>query len=127
MAETKRTRRSPEEMAAARAEKEAALNQKIEQFETAIRELEEKKEASAAGFDAKIAAIHAKIEKVQKQKEALLTPKKPAAKKAKKPGRKPAKKRRTQTVKIQEMVKQARKSGMKLEEIAEKLGIEIEE
>ncbi len=107
MAEEKRTRRTPEEMAAAR-------DQKIAELEESIRAIEEKKAEAVAAFDEKIAAVNAKIEKIKEQKKAALAPKK----------RKP---RRTKTEKIQQLIKQARKSGMKPEEIAEKLGIEIGE
>ena len=107
MAEEKRTRRTAEEMAAAR-------DEKIAELEASIQALEEKKAAAVAAIDEKIAAVNAKIDKIKEQKKAAMSPKK----------RKP---RRSKNAQIQQLVKQARKSGMKLEEIAEKLGIEIEE
>ena len=107
MAEEKRTRRTAEEMAAAR-------DAKIAELEASIQALEEKKAAAVAAIDEKIAAVNAKIDKIKEQKKAAMSPKK----------RKP---RRSKNAQIQQLVKQARKSGMKLEEIAEKLGIEIEE
>lgn len=107
MAEEKRTRRTAEQMAAARDEKIAGL-------EESIRALEEKKAAAVCAYDEKIAAVNAKIEKIKEQKKAALTPKK----------RKP---RRSKNAQIQQLIKQARKSGLKLDEIAQKLGIELEE
>lgn len=106
MAEEKRTRRTAEEMAAAR-------DEKIAELEASIRAIEEKKEAATRAYDEKIAAVNARIEKIKEQKKAALTPKK----------RKP---RRSKNAQIQQLIKQARKSGMKLDEIAEKLGVELE-
>ncbi len=106
MAEEKRTRRTPEEMAAAR-------DEKIAELEESIRAIEEKRAAAVAAYDEKIAAVNAKIEKIKEQKKAALAPKK----------RKP---RRSKSAQLQQLIKQARKSGMKLDEIAEKLGIELE-
>lgn len=107
MSEEKRTRRTPEQMAQAR-------DEKIAQLEATITEIEKKKLAAISVYDEKIAAVQNKIETLKSQKE------------KRKPGRKPAKKRRSQTEKIQEIVKAARKTGLTLDEIAQKLGIEAE-
>ena len=106
MAEEKRTRRTREEMAQVRQEK-------IAQLEASITELEEKKAAAIAAYDAKIAAARKKVADLVEANE------------PKKPGRKPAQKRRTKAEKIQDLIKQTSKSGMSMEEIASKLGIEL--
>ena len=88
MAEQKRVRRTPEQIA-------ADIDGQISKLEENIRGLEEKKIAACAEFDAKIAAVQEK-----------------AASKAER---------------IRELAKQAQKSGMKLDEIAEKLGMPLSE
>lgn len=99
----KRVRRTPEQLV-------AALDEQIEALRSAILETEAKKEAALADFDRKNAALRGKIAVLEEKKKAMLAPKK----------RKP---RRTKAQKIQELVKQAQKSGLKLDEIAEKLGV----
>lgn len=106
MAEEKRTRRTREEMAQARQEK-------IVQLEASITAFEEKKSAAIAAYDAKIAAARKKIADLVEANE------------PKKPGPKPTKKRRTKAEMVQELIKQTSKSGMSMEEIASKLGIEL--
>lgn len=105
MAEEKRTRRSREQMAQVRADK-------IAQLEASIIDLEEKKATTIAAFDEKIEKTRKKISVLKEKNE------------PKKLGPKPTKKRRTKAEMVQELVKQARKSGMSLDEIALKLGIE---
>lgn len=99
----KRVRRTPEQIA-------AALDEQIEALKSAIQETEVKKAAALADFERKTSALRGKIAALEEKKKAALAPKK----------RKP---RRTKAQKIQELVKQAQKSGLKLEEIAEKLGV----
>ena len=73
-----------------------------------------KKAASATEFDNKIAAVKEKIAKLEAKKKDVLTPKK----------RKPRKSKADQ---IKLLVRQAQKSGMKLDEIADKLGMALPE
>ena len=107
MAEQKRVRRTPEQIA-------ADIDGQISTLEENIRGLEEKKIAACAEFDAKIAAVQEKTAKLAERKKEVLSPKK----------RKP---RKSKAERIRELVKQAQKSGMKLDEIAEKLGMPLSE
>ena len=107
MAEQKRVRRTPEQIA-------ADIDGQISKLEENIRGLEEKKIAACAEFDAKIAAVQEKAAKLAERKKEVLSPKK----------RKP---RKSKAERIRELVKQAQKSGMKLDEIAEKLGMPLSE
>ena len=94
----KRVRRTPEQLAAGFDEKIAKLNQDLAANEKPFRKATE---------------INAKIEEYIKRKEAVLAPK---------PRRKP---RKTKKQKIDEIVKLAVKSGLKPDEVAEKLGIDV--
>ncbi len=105
--EKKRVRRSVEERA-------AEFDAKIQKVNDQIRDLEEKRQAAVAEFDGRIAAAKAKIETLAAAKAELLKPK----------TRKP---RRTKKQKMAELFKQVQKSGMKPEELAEKLGLELDE
>lgn len=105
---SKRVRRTPEQRA-------AEIDSKIAKANEAVTALLEKKDASVAAFDEKIAALQARIAEYQKQKEAILAPK---------PPRKP---RKTKKQRITEIVTAAQKSGMDLKEIAEKLGVDLSE
>jgi len=107
MAEQKRVRRTPEQIA-------ADIDGQISKLEENIRGLEEKKIAACAEFGAKIAAVQEKAAKLAERKKEVLSPKK----------RKP---RKSKAERIRELVKQAQKSGMKLDEIAEKLGMPLSE
>ena len=107
MAEQKRVRRTPEQIA-------ADIDGQISKLEENIRGLEKKKIAACAEFDAKIAAVQEKAAKLAERKKEVLSPKK----------RKP---RKSKAERIRELVKQAQKSGMKLDEIAEKLGMPLSE
>ena len=107
MAEQKRVRRTPEQIA-------ADIDGQISKLEENIRGLEEKKIAACAEFDAKIAAVQEKAAKLAERKKEVLSPNK----------RKP---RKSKAERIRELVKQAQKSGMKLDEIAEKLGMPLSE
>ena len=107
MAEQKRVRRTPEQIA-------ADIDGQISKLEENIRVLEEKKIAACAEFDAKSAAVQEKAAKLAERKKEVLSPKK----------RKP---RKSKAERIWELVKQAQKSGMKLDEIAEKLGMPLSE
>lgn len=107
MSEQKRVRRTSEQIA-------ADLDKQIAELNESIQEMEAKKAEAAEKFDAKIASINEKIRKLQTRKQELLTPKKRAP-------------RKTKAQQIKTLVAKAQKSGMKLNEIAEKLGVSIEE
>lgn len=107
MAEEKRIRRTAEQIA-------ADIDVQKEKLAESISEIEEKKAAACAEFDRKIQSVNEKIAKLEARKKVLFTPKK----------RKPRKKKADQ---IKELIRQAQKSGMKLDEIADKLGVEIAE
>lgn len=68
-----------------------------------------------ASFDDKVAAAEKRIKSLEAKKSEILAPK---------PPRKP---RKTKKQKIQEILKEAQKKGLKPEEIAERLGISIQE
>ena len=103
-ATNKRARRTPEE-------RTAVIDAKIEVVNQGIEDLEAKKQASIASFDAKIATARDRIKALEQKKQEVLKPKSP---------------RKTKKQKIQEIVKEAEKSGMKLEEIAGRLGINLD-
>ena len=69
----------------------------------------------AAAVDEKIQALEESITVIEEKKAAILAPK---------PPRKP---RKTKKQKIADILKKAQKSGMKPDEIAVALGIELEE
>lgn len=104
----KRTRRKPEELA-------AALDVQIEKLEQSISGTEVKKEEAIAAYDRKIETVRVRIAELEKKKKALLAPK---------PPRKP---RKTKKQKIEALVQKAVKSGAKPEEIAQALGVSIED
>lgn len=106
MAEHKRVRRTSAQIA-------ADLDIEMKALEDSIQEIEAKKIACIAEYDQKIAGVHDKIAKLKERQKTLLTPKK----------RQP---RRSKAEQIKDLVKQAQKSGMKLDEIASKLGVELE-
>ena len=106
--ETKRPRRTPQERA-------ASVDEKIAKFNQSIAELEEKKTAALAEYDAKITALQERVKALEAKKQEILAPK---------PPRKP---RKTKKQKIQEIVQQAVKSGMSVEDVASKLQVEIAE
>ena len=89
------------------AERAAEIDVKVEALKDSIDEMEQKKMESAALFDQKIAKIQAKIKALQAKKERKL--------------------RRTKKQKIQEILTQASKSGLKPEEIADRLGVSLSE
>lgn len=107
MPEGKRVRRTPQQMA-------QDLDAQMEKLNASIAELEEKKAASAAVFDGKIAAVRGKIKKLEAKKKDVLTPKK-------------RKTRKTKAQQIKDLVRKAQKAGLKPDEIASRLGISMEE
>ena len=106
--ENKRVRRTIEERI-------AEVNAKIEELNGQIQSLEEKKQESVTAYNDRIAKVMDRIKELEKQKAAILAPK---------PPRKP---RKTKKEKIQDLMKQAQKAGLKPEEIAERLGLEIQD
>lgn len=76
MAEQKRVRRTPEQIA-------ADIDGQISKLEENIRGLEEKKIAACAEFDAKIAAVQEKAAKLAERKKEVLSPKKRKPRKSK--------------------------------------------
>lgn len=104
----KRIRRSPQERA-------AELDALLEKQAQLIADLEEKKKAAAASYDEKIAAVRLRIKELEEKKRTILSPK---------PSKKP---RKTKKQKMQDILKEAQKSGMKPEEIAQRLGISLGE
>ena len=107
MPEGKRVRRTPQQMA-------QDLDAQMEKLNASIAELEEKKTASAAVFDGKIAAVREKIKKLEAKKKDVLAPKK-------------RKTRKTKAQQIKDLVRKAQKAGHKPDEIASRLGVSIEE
>lgn len=107
MPEGKRVRRTPQQMA-------QDLDAQMEKLNASIAELEEKKAASAAVFDGKIAAVREKIKKLEAKKKDVLAPKK-------------RKTRKTKAQQIKDLVRKAQKAGLKPDEIASRLGVSIEE
>ena len=107
MPEGKRVRRTPQQMA-------QDLDAQMEKLNASIAELEEKKTASAAVFDGKIAAVREKIKKLEAKKKDVLAPKK-------------RKTRKTKAQQIKVLVRKAQNAGLKPDEIASRLGVSIEE
>ena len=93
MPEGKRVRRTPQQMA-------QDLDAQMEKLNASIAELEEKKTASAAVFDGKIAAVREKIKKLEAKKKDVLAPKK-------------RKTRKTKAQQIKDLVRKAQKAGLK--------------
>lgn len=91
MPEEKRVRRTPQQIA-------QDLDAQMEKLNASIAELEEKKAASAAVFDGKIAAVKEKIKKLEARKKDVLAPKK-------------RKVRKTKAQQIKDLVRKAQKAG----------------
>lgn len=104
----KRTRRTPEQMI-------EEIEAKMQKLTQEIEAIEEKRMATNQEFDQKVEAVKGKIAAMEQRKKEILAPK---------PPRNP---RKTKKQKIAEIVKQAQKSGMKPEQIAEALGVNIED
>ena len=68
--ETKRPRRTPQERA-------AAVDEKIAKFNQSIAELEEKKTAALAEYDAKITVLQERVKALEAKKQEILAPKPP--------------------------------------------------
>ena len=107
-AKAKRSHRTPEEKA-------AEVDTKIQRLNVELAAIEAKRVAANEDFDKKAAAVKERIAVLEEHKKEILAPKPP-----KKP-------RKTKKQKIQELLNRATKSGMKPEEIAERLGLAQEE
>ena len=101
----KRKRRTPEERA-------AEIDAQIEKLTVTIIDIESKKKDAIAVFDEKIKSVKEKIKSLEQRKKGILSPKPP---------------KKTKKQKIQSILIQAQKRGMKPEEIAERLDITIED
>ena len=101
----KRTRRTPQQMA-------EAVDGKIQKLNQELESLTAKRAAANEDFDKKEAAVKERIAALEQKKKDILAPK---------PPRKP---RKTKKQKIQELIKSASKSGLKPEEIAQRLGLD---
>ena len=104
----KRIRRKPEEIA-------ADIDKKIQDLNESIKGMEEKKKAAMETFDSKINGIKGKIKALEDKKTKVLSPR---------VRRKP---RKTKAQKIKEIMSQAQKAGLGLDEIAARLGVELNE
>lgn len=100
---TTRKRRTKEELV-------TALDEKIEAQNQTIKKCEEQKTIAVQELDAKIAAAKARIKAMEQRKKDIMTPKQPKPRKSKKQ-------------KIEDILKQASKSGLSVDEIAERLGM----
>ncbi len=103
--EQKRTRRTVEERVA-----QVDLN--IRTIEETIAKLENKKQAAVATYDEKIAVQQQRIVVLKAQKEKLLNPKPPK------------KHRMTKKEKMIALLKNAQKSGLSIEEMTTRLGLD---
>lgn len=92
-------------------QKTAEIDAKIQKLNQDLENIELKRTAAMQDFDAKAASVKERIEALEQQKKELLAPKRP---------RKP---RKSKKQKIQEIIQFANKSGLKPEEIAERLGL----
>lgn len=105
MAEEKRIRRTTEQIV-------ADIESQIGELTTSIEGIESKKAESAAAYDEKIAKVNARIDGLLEKKKNLMAPKK-------------RKRRRSKATQIKSIIKSAQKSGLKVQDIAEKLGVEL--
>lgn len=92
-------------------QKAADIDVKIQKLNEDLESIEARRTAANQEFDTKAAAVKERIAALEQQKKDVLTPK---------PPRKP---RKTKKQKIQELIQTASKSGLKPEEIAERLGL----
>ena len=102
---TKRTRRTPQQMA-------EAVDSKIEKLNQELESLAAKRDAANEDFDKKETAVKERIAAFEQKKKDIL---------AHKPQ---GKTRKTKKQKIQDLIKSASKAGLKPEEIAQRLGLD---
>lgn len=92
-------------------QKAADIDAKIQKLNEDLESIEARRTTANQEFDAKAATVKERIAVLEQQKKDILAPK---------PPRKP---RKTKKQKIQELIQTASKSGLKPEEIAERLGL----
>ena len=109
MSDNKRIRRTPQQIA-------DDFDEQIEKLEQSVINIESKKKMMMAEYDHKIDTVRNRIKNLEEKKAAVLAPKKTT--------RKP---RKSKKQKLEAILKQASKSGLKPEEIALKLGIDVGE
>ncbi len=109
MSENKRVRRTPQQIA-------EDLGEQIEKLKQSIVNIENKKKDMIAECDHKIETVRNRIKSLEKKRAAVLAPKKTTRKA-----------RKSKKQQLEDIVKQASKSGLRPEEIAMKLGIEVSE
>lgn len=109
MSENKRIRRTPQQIA-------EDFTDQITKLEQSISGIENKKRAMMAECDRKIETVRGRIKVLEEKKEAILAPRKTTRKT-----------RKSKKQKLEAILKQASKSGLKPEEIAQKLGIDVAE
>lgn len=109
MSENKRIRRTSQQIA-------DDISKQIEALEQSITTIEDKKKSLLTEYEHKVETVRARIKRLEEKREAILAPKKTA--------RKP---RKSKKQKLEAILKQASKSGLKPEEIALKLGIDVGE
>ena len=107
--QTRRTRRTPQQIA-------DDIDVKIRQLDQSIEDLQAKKAAAIADFDAKTELVKRRISSLEERRASVLAPRP----KTKKP-------RVTKKQKIQALLKRAEKAGMKPEVIAQRLGLDDDE
>lgn len=105
MAAEKRVRRTPQQIA-------SDVDCEIDRLRENIRSLEAKRTADEAEFDRRITSIKQRIQRLEEHKQSVLSPK-------------PRRQRRTKAQLITELVGKAQKSGLKISEIADKLGVDL--
>ena len=88
------------------------IDSKIQKLNQELDALVEKRAAANEDFDKKETVVKQRIAALEQKKKDILAPK---------PPRKP---RKTKKQKIQELIKSASKSGLKPEEIAQRLGLD---
>lgn len=101
----KRTRRTPQQMV-------EDADKKIEQLNQELETIAAKRAAANEEFDKKELSVKERIAALEQKKQDILAPK---------PPRKP---RKTKKQKIQALIQSASKSGLKPEEIAQRLGLD---
>ena len=97
----KRIRRSPEERV-------AEIDSKLEALSKSIADIETKKADAVAAFDAKIDALKVKVAGLEEKKDTILNPK-------------PRKPRKTEKQQWDEIVKMAKKAGLKPNDVRQQL------
>ena len=109
MSDNKRIRRTPQQIA-------DDIDEQIEKLGQSVLNIENRKKLMMAEYDHKIESVRNRIKSLEEKKTVILAPKKTT--------RKP---RKSKKQKLEAILKQASRSGLRPEEIALKLGIEVGE